>query len=227
LAVSSIYHIQIEQTFKESLNKSPEKKFQEIFNEYVIKDGDTLYKIAKEHLKKNSQNVSENQISSLVDNLSKINNIKNPNLIFPNQVISFNNIEKDNKIGHTLLTPVDGNITSKFGMRRDPFTKEVKFHSGIDIAAPEGTPIKAAENGKVVFSGVQNGYGNIVVIQHKDGIVTKYAHNSKNIVKVGDIVKKGQVISLIGQTGRSTGPHLHFEVLSGDKHVNPLNYLNV
>ena len=108
--------------------------------------------------------------------------------------------------------PVDGTISSARGWRRDPISGEMKFHYGTDIAAPEGTPIKATESGRVVESGSKGGYGNAVVVETSDGHKMLYAHNLENRVEVGDTVRRGDVIALVGSTGRSTGPHVHFEV---------------
>ena len=99
------------------------------------------------------------------------------------------------------------------------------MHTGIDIAAPTGTPAVAIDNGKVIFAGNQSGYGKTLMIQHDDGKVTLYAHNSQLLASVGDRVQKGQVVTKIGSTGRSTGPHLHFEVRINGKHTNPMPYI--
>lgn len=119
-----------------------------------------------------------------------------------------------------LMTPARGRISSNFGARWGT------IHEGIDIAMPEGTDVKAADGGKVTFSGVQSGYGNIVIIDHENGYETRYGHNSKLLVKAGDRVYKGQVISKSGNTGRSTGPHLHLEVRKNGVPVNPKGYIN-
>lgn len=108
--------------------------------------------------------------------------------------------------------PVAGPITSRVGWRSDPLTGERRFHGGTDIAAPAGTPIQAVANGRVVESGPKGGYGNAIVIETDDGRNMLYAHNSENHVKVGDKVRQGQTIGLVGSTGRSTGAHVHFEV---------------
>ena len=108
--------------------------------------------------------------------------------------------------------PVDGPITSRIGWRSDPLTGERRFHGGTDIAAPHGTPIQAVANGRVVESGPKGGYGNAIVIETDDGRNMLYAHNLENHVKVGDRVRQGQTIGLVGSTGRSTGAHVHFEV---------------
>jgi murein DD-endopeptidase MepM/ murein hydrolase activator NlpD len=100
-----------------------------------------------------------------------------------------------------------------------------RFHSGIDYAADYNVPIKAAESGKVIFAGVNGGYGNCVIIDHGGGISTLYAHCNKLLVKVGDIVVQGQQIALVGSTGLSTGPHLHFEVRVNGETTDPLNWL--
>lgn len=118
-----------------------------------------------------------------------------------------------------------GYITSKFGYRRHPIYKRTKFHAGVDFASKRGTPVVATADGVVVFSGWQSGYGRMVEIRHMDGLQTRYAHNQKNLVKEGDMVKKGQAIAKLGSTGRSTGPHVHFEVRKNGKAVNPLKYV--
>ena len=123
--------------------------------------------------------------------------------------------------------PVQGytRISSPYGMRMHPVLKVRKMHTGIDIPAPTGTNVLSIDNGKVIFSGVQSGYGNTVMILHDDGKVSLYAHNSRLTVSNGQRVSKGQVIAKIGSTGRSTGPHLHFEIRINGSHVNPINYL--
>jgi len=121
-----------------------------------------------------------------------------------------------------LIWPTKGTLTSGFGNRNG------RRHEGIDIAAPKGTPINAAAAGEVVFSGWgPTGYGKMVILEHKNHLTTVYAHNSKILVKKGARVKQGQRISLMGSTGRSTGPHLHFEVRNDTEPQNPVKYLPV
>jgi len=120
---------------------------------------------------------------------------------------------------------VDGFIGSGFGMRTDPFTGEYTMHTGIDFAAPIGTPIFAAAGGVVASAERHPEYGNAVTIDHGNGLATLYAHASRILVKIGDIVRKGQQIALVGTTGRSTGPHLHFEVHVNNVPQNPSKYL--
>ena len=119
-----------------------------------------------------------------------------------------------------LIWPVAGPITSPFGMRWG------KLHPGIDIGVPMGTPIHAAASGQVIYAGWMTGYGNLTVIDHGGGIATAYAHQSKLEVSVGDEVTQGQEIGLVGSTGHSTGPHLHFEVRVNGVPVDPMAYLS-
>lgn len=122
--------------------------------------------------------------------------------------------------------PITGEISSGFGLRADPFTGSRKFHQGVDIAAPAGAPIKAAAAGRVVFSGSASGYGNLIEIDHGGGWVTRYGHNSANLVSAGDKIAAGQQIALVGQSGRATGDHLHFEVRRDGKAVSPRIFLD-
>jgi murein DD-endopeptidase MepM/ murein hydrolase activator NlpD len=119
----------------------------------------------------------------------------------------------------------NGLLSSKFGRRIDPFSGKQEQHKGIDIAGKEGTNIMAVGDGIVTWSGKRAGYGNLVEINHGKGYVTRYGHNKQALVEAGETVKKGQVIALMGSTGRSTGPHVHIEVLHNNKHVNPAKYL--
>lgn len=126
-----------------------------------------------------------------------------------------------------LAWPVPGHnrITSRYGYRTHPIFKTNKFHAGIDVGAPLGTPITAADSGIVISTGWQGGYGNTVIVSHGNGISTLYAHNSAITVSVGDYVDKGDTIALCGSTGYSTGPHLHFEVRLNGSTTNPLEWL--
>lgn len=122
--------------------------------------------------------------------------------------------------------PAEGRISSQFGNRRDPFTRWTRFHSGIDIAAPLNTPIYAAADGKVTMAGWNGGYGNTVMVEHDTTYETLYAHLNKIDVKVGDSVKKGDIIGRMGTTGRSTGVHLHYEIKRNGEHVDPYMYMS-
>jgi murein DD-endopeptidase MepM/ murein hydrolase activator NlpD len=124
------------------------------------------------------------------------------------------------------IWPVKGSLDSGFGGRRNPFGgSSYEYHEGQDIEAPLGTPVSATANGTVLCAGWQNGYGQVVYIDHGNGISTRYGHLSQINVTVGQTVSRGEVIALSGSTGRSTGPHLHYEVRINNEPVNPLNYL--
>lgn len=118
-------------------------------------------------------------------------------------------LEKSALAGMAL--PALGRISSTVGLRHDPIDGLLRFHNGLDIAVQEGTAVKPVAPGTVYFSGVRNGYGNMVIIAHDDGMITIYAHNSLNLVKAGERIGRNDSIALSGSTGRSTGPHLHFE----------------
>lgn len=122
--------------------------------------------------------------------------------------------------------PVRGSITSNFGYRKNPFGgRSREFHDGLDIAAPHGTPVRAAGDGKVIFAGYRYGYGLMVSISHGYGYISHYGHNSRITVRVGERVKKGEIIARIGSTGRSTGPHVHFMIDKNGRRINPLKVL--
>lgn len=123
------------------------------------------------------------------------------------------------KGGAPLSWPLRGVLYGRFGVR------EGRRHDGIDIAAPEGTPVAAAADGTVIFAGEQAGYGSLAILRHDGGLVTVYAHNSSLLVREGERVRRGQPIAKVGQTGKTSGPHLHFEVREGTRPRNPLLYL--
>jgi len=120
-----------------------------------------------------------------------------------------------------------GAITSRFGYRSDPFTQRVAFHSGMDFSGPQGTNIYAVASGIVSFAGIKSGYGNVIEITHGDGYVTRYAHAKHLAAKVGDLVSKDEVIAYMGSTGRSTGTHLHYEVLVNGKQIDPMGFVSL
>jgi len=127
--------------------------------------------------------------------------------------------------GAPLLRPIDTRLTSAFGMRMHPIHNEERMHKGIDFAGPYGTRVNAAAAGKVTFSGELNGFGNIVIIEHREGFETAYAHLSQLNVEVGDRIGAGYKVGEVGSSGMSTGPHLHFEVRVNGKQVDPADYL--
>ena len=118
-----------------------------------------------------------------------------------------------------------GFISSYFGSRQDPFTGHGAFHKGLDFASQAGAEVVAVAAGIVTWSGERAGYGNLVEINHGNGFVTRYGHNSRNLVSVGDTVQRGDPVAQIGSTGRSTGPHVHFEVLRQGRQVDPLTFI--
>ncbi len=122
---------------------------------------------------------------------------------------------------------IDGDValSSSYGLRRDPFTGRWQRHNGVDLAASAGSAVFPAKAGSVVSSGWEGGYGRMVVIRHDDGLETRYAHLSKSLVKAGDTVEAGQPIAEVGSTGRSTGPHLHFEVRRNGRAIDPNPYI--
>lgn len=116
-------------------------------------------------------------------------------------------------------------ITSGFGVRKDPFTQKASMHTGLDIGGDTGDNVYAAATGEVIETGQHHDYGNYILIEHTQGIQTKYMHLSKVLVSKGDKISKGEIIGLVGSTGRSTGSHLHYEVIKNGKQVNPQPYL--
>lgn len=156
------------------------------------------------------------QLSATVNDLSgKVDQLANKK----------SEIEKEVKKQESFIKPTSGRISSPFGYRTHPVTRSYTLHSGIDIAASSGTTVVASRNGKVVSAGYSGSYGNLIVISHGNGIETAYAHLRSINVRVGDSVSQGQLIGKVGSTGRSTGPHLHFEVRINGTAVNPSKYI--
>ena len=185
---------------------------------HIVKKGETLFRISRKY-------------SISVNKLKKNNNLPDNN-IYPGQKIYLNNEAKNLKKEYAreenqssinnekkLICPLKGKLVSTFGLRHN------KMHKGIDITAPIGEPIKAVNSGKVVFEGHQRGYGNVIVLEHDNFIMTVYAHNETNLVRLDELVKQGQPIATVGQTGNATGPHLHFEYRKKGKAIDPLTVL--
>ena len=181
-----------------------------------VKAGESMWKIARMY-----------QVS--LDQLIAANiQIKNPSLLRVGEMIKIPSpsglttpamAQPSRGFRGLFAWPVFGKITSGYGWRKG------EFHHGLDIACSVGTPVRAAQAGVVVFSGSKSVYGKTVIIRHTNGMETLYAHNSKNMVKAGQEVKKGQVIALVGVTGRTTGPHLHFQINYNGETLNPIEYL--
>ncbi len=134
---------------------------------------------------------------------------------------------KQTLINYPIGRPSSGSVVSKYGYRKDPFNKRIAFHSGIDIDSNYGDSVIATADGVVEKAGWSDGYGKCIVIKHKNGYKTLYGHLSKIKVKRGQKIKSGDLIGNVGSTGRSTGPHLHYEVLKYDKKLNPINYVSL
>jgi murein DD-endopeptidase MepM/ murein hydrolase activator NlpD len=193
---------------------------------HQVKPGETLFSICKAY-KADLQEVAE------INDISDADKLQAGQKIFIPDVEAAATEEKpplksekpEKKVAIQKWTgqfiwPVEGVLTSKFGIRGG------RRHDGIDIGAPEGTEIRAAADGTVLYSGdQQTGYGNLIIISHAKEMITVYAHNQENLVKENDVVKRGQVIGKVGRTGRATGPHLHFEIRKRTKPRNPLFFL--
>jgi murein DD-endopeptidase MepM/ murein hydrolase activator NlpD len=163
---------------------------------------------------------------------SLANNIASLRGQFQNEEVRLKVLEQlllDRRVDNQLMPkgyPVAGAyIGSGYGTRTDPINGGVEHHMGIDFAAPMGSAIHAAADGVVTFVGQRTGYGNVVEIDHGNGYMTRYAHNSKNVVTVGERVRAGQIVARVGATGRATGPHCHFEVWLHGRAVNPITYV--
>lgn len=163
------------------------------------------------------------ELRNILKSLNQINNSKDENLVDLTEVESKLKAYLD---AIPTLWPSQGRLTDEFGYRIHPIYRRRIFHEGIDIGAQHGSNILAAGSGKVVFSGRRGGYGLLVIIDHGYGITTRYGHASKILVKEGDTVQKGDVIAKVGNTGTSTGAHLHFEVRLNGTPVDPLQYLD-
>ena len=135
------------------------------------------------------------------------------------------NEQKDLYLATPAGWPADGAVSSRYGRRDHPLSGRRHFHSGVDISVPGGSAVRATADGIVSFSGWTGGGGNTVVIEHGHGFSTAYAHNQRNLVKVGQRVKKLETIAVSGSTGSSTGPHVHYEIWKGGHHVDPADYL--
>ena len=166
--------------------------------------------------------------TDLLDQVNYIDQtLKNREKQFDKLEITLNNLHLTDQI-YISGKPVNGKhvwLSSPFGVRKDPFTGKLTQHNGVDIAAQVGMPIIATAAGVVTEASEHQGYGFLVEIQHGNGMVTRYAHAKSVSVSVGDIVSKGQKIATVGNTGRSTGPHVHYEVLKNGKPINPNYYI--
>ncbi|HEX2926072.1 MAG TPA: M23 family metallopeptidase [Ruminiclostridium sp.] len=193
---------------------------------------DIYAQIAGGYILKSSRGTVLNSTSNTIEGIIKLNAlVKNLSTAFHSDNGLSEKLEKSNMVLERFVDalptfiPANGKITSPFGMRRHPITHIPTVHKGVDIDAETGDPIMAAGSGKVIFAGYSSGYGNNIIIDHNNGFTTIYGHSSKLLVKSGDTVKKGQIIALVGSTGRSTGPHLHFEIRINNTAEDPTKYV--
>jgi murein DD-endopeptidase MepM/ murein hydrolase activator NlpD len=167
--------------------------------------------------------VAAPDITSMLDGLSRQIKDRERQLSVLESLISTRNLNRQIVPGGRPV--MQGWISSYFGRRTDPFNGRTAYHKGIDFAGPAGSQVVAVAAGVVTYSKDRFGYGKTVEINHGNGYVTRYAHNQRTLVTPGDTVQKGQSIALIGSTGRSTGPHLHFEVLRNGRAIDPMSFV--
>jgi murein DD-endopeptidase MepM/ murein hydrolase activator NlpD len=186
---------------------------------YVIQRGDTLHHIAQRYGVSVSSLITANNITDVRDlHVGEV--LKIPGYTSYAAIDGHGADYSSERPTRIFAWPVEhGEISSGFGIRNGT------MHDGVDIAAPVGTPVHAAESGSVIYSGRLRGYGNVIIVRHDDHYVTVYGHNSSNLVREGDSVARGQVIGSIGESGRTTGANLHFEVRRDNVARNPLAYL--
>lgn len=170
-----------------------------------------------------TEDVANLDFDSLVTNLDKQLASRVEQLDVLEEVIMSRQLRSESKPRGRPI--VKGWTSSYFGKRTDPFTGKLAMHKGMDFAGKEGSEIIAVAGGVVTWAGERYGYGHLVEINHGNGYTTRYGHNAKLLVEMGDSVEKGQTISLMGSTGRSTGPHVHYEVLKNDRQVNPEKFV--
>lgn len=163
------------------------------------------------------------ELTAMIDQLEGRISDREQQLRLLDQLISRARLEDERFVAGRPITW--GWLSSRYGYRSDPFTGKRTWHDGVDLAGKDGSDIIAVAAGVVTFAGDRYGYGNLVEIDHGDGLVTRYGHCKTVKVSVGDVVQKGQVVALMGSTGRSTGPHVHFEVRRNGKSQNPEDYI--
>lgn len=163
------------------------------------------------------------ELVASMEQLEKILDLQDQQLSLLEEMVMVRELRED--VVPSGMPVKNGYISSGFGGRIHPISGKYKGHQGVDIPGKKGTPVNSVAAGIVIKSERSGGYGNLVEIRHPDGYTTRYAHNQKNLVKEGDLVEKGQKIALLGSTGRSTGPHVHFEVRKDEKPVNPVAFI--
>ena len=224
--IDELYALENEKTILIASLSDKESELQDEIGDLIAYNSELqaeLDRIFEEINSNNNQSGNQNQV--IEDTASGENDYNNGN----------GNNEEDSS-ENTLVTPGDpstesflrpgsGVITDPYGQRINPVTFEPGFHTGTDFGDPYGAPVLASKSGTVVYSGWINGYGETIILDHGSGVQTLYAHNSSRLVSVGQTVARGQTIALVGSTGMSTGPHIHFEIRINGQHVNPMDYL--
>ena len=212
------------EVFKENEPEESEQVFGTDF--YIDGENEELQKAAEEEKKRKEEEMKKLSIENLSFTMSReelLDDTKpEPFRIPPPSSCSY---DKKN-ISFKYQAPLYGTVTSRYGYRDHPIIDDSSFHTGLDIAAKKGSAVAAFADGTVIEAGKNNIYGNYVLLEHNDGIRSFYGHNSKLIVKKGQSVKLGQKIAEVGSTGMSTGPHLHFEVRSGNIRLDPSLYIS-
>lgn len=167
--------------------------------------------------------MSESSLTNQIDQMSETLDFKIQQLTALESLMMGLNIERESELAGRPIGK--GWLSSYYGVRKDPFTGKPALHKGLDFAGKEGEDVIATGAGVVTWSGDRYGYGKLVEIDHGNGLRTRYGHNAQLTVKVGDVVTKGQSVALVGNTGRSTGAHVHYEVLKSGRQVDPLPYI--
>ncbi len=170
-------------------------------------------------------NLNDLQFNPLFQKLDEVGQMAEAEAMELQDILSNISMKRSLLASVPSIKPVNGWTTSGFGTRVSPFTGEKSHHRGVDVAAPVGTPILSPADGVVIFSGAKVGFGNFVMIAHGYGIVTRYGHNAQNLVQPGQKVKRGDKIATVGMTGRTTGPHLHYEVWVNGRPANPKKFM--
>lgn len=212
--------------------------------EYTVRPGDTLSEIVAAQFEKLGTGYSRRELYDTVQQVAAANGLADPDRIFPGRKIDLAGAGNplagplpgsarqaadpaaDRESSQGLRPPVNGRITSLFGLRTHPLSGRDQQHEGIDIGLPTGTPIKPVAPGVVTFAGHNGGYGQLVEIDHGNGLTSRYAHLSELLVSAGEEIGPDQTLGRSGQTGLSTGPHLHLEIRRQDVPVNPLDLLS-
>lgn len=215
--------------------------------EYTIRQGDTLSEVVAAFMRKQGVSCSRSELYKAVNRVAAASGLANPDQVFPGQKIRLSDISKATSTepalgqapdlaialptaaqgeANALQAPAHGRLSSRFGMRVHPVFGKEQHHDGIDISLPTGTPVQPIDAGTVTFAGNKGGYGLLVEIDHGNGLTSRYAHLSEVLVSVGEEMLPDRPLGLVGQTGLTTGPHLHLEIRRDHQPINPLLLLS-